>query len=505
MTDSVGCQNSDTVKVIVKSRPNVHISGNQSICFGSSATLNAIGVGPYLWTPGGSTSNSINVSPGQSTYYHLTVTGTNGCVKKDSALVSVFSLPTAFAGPDQVICPGATATLLASGGTSYLWSPGGLTNAQITVSPTSASTDYIVKVTDNNGCQNRDTVKVKVVKPNANYILPPALCEKTLLTFSNSSTISAGTVSLFNWNFGDGSTASASNPTHTYLTSGIYPVKLVVTSNAGCLDSITKNLKVFKVPQPDFIMRDTCVGKEVQFTDLTPLNIDTINQWLWHFGDSATSILQNPTHSYAASGSYTVAMTVTSNHGCESTVQKSNALSIKPLPKAQFTYTPQEINRLYPKVQFIDLSTGAVLWHWNFGDKKGSSVLTNPMYFYKDTGWFHVSLILTSDFGCVDSSDEEIYIEPNYSIYFPNSFSPNGDGINDEFGALGENISDLDMYIFNRWGEIVFHTNDLKNTWKGTMDNGSDACEIGVYVYKVMASDFKFRRKAYTGSVTLIR
>lgn len=505
ITDSLGCQNSDTVKVVVKAAPNVHVSGNQSICLGTSTTINAIGIGPYLWSPGGSTSNSITVSPGVSTYYKLTVNGTNGCVKKDSALITVNSLPTAFAGQDQVICPGATATLTATGGLSYLWTPGNLTSAQVTVSPASAVVDYIVKVTDVHGCVDKDTVKVKVIKPAANFILPPALCEKTPLTFTNSSTIGAGAVSFFNWNFGDGGTASTSNPLHTYLTFGNYPVKLVVTSNAGCLDSITKFLTVFKVPQPDFVMRDTCVGKEVQFTDLSPLNFDTINQWMWHFGDSTTSVLENPTHSYLAAGNYNVQLTVTSNHGCKTSITKSNALVIHPLPQPQFTYTPQEISSLYPQVQFLDHSTGAVQWLWNFGDKKGTSVLPSPNYLYTDTGWFHVNLTLTSDFGCVDSSDGEVYIEPNYSIYFPNSFSPNGDGKNDEFGAQGENISAIDMYIFNRWGEIVYHSNELKKTWKGTMDNGSGACEVGVYVYKVTAADYKNRRKVYTGNVTLIR
>ncbi|MEP7171612.1 MAG: hypothetical protein ABI855_19730, partial [Bacteroidota bacterium] len=156
VTDTNGCGNSDTVTVAVNTAPIANAGADQSICGGGNATLTATGGGTYLWSQG-STTNSITVSPAVSTTYTVLVTAANGCTKTDSVFVGVGPVPTANAGADQDICGGSSATLTASGGTTYLWTPSALTTSTIIVSP-STTTTYIVEVTDASGCKNTDTV-----------------------------------------------------------------------------------------------------------------------------------------------------------------------------------------------------------------------------------------------------------------------------------------------------------------------------------------------------------
>ncbi|MBL7827283.1 MAG: T9SS type A sorting domain-containing protein [Saprospiraceae bacterium] len=158
--DANGCTASACYTVSQLPPPQVNISGNLNICLGQNTTLTATGGGSYSWAPGGQTTAAITVSPNSTTTYTVTVTGTNGCTATQTVTVNVNALPAADAGPGQTICQWQQATLTASGGVSYQWSPNGSTANPYITPPVQGHTTYTVTVTGANGCTATDVVKV---------------------------------------------------------------------------------------------------------------------------------------------------------------------------------------------------------------------------------------------------------------------------------------------------------------------------------------------------------
>ena len=133
-----------------------------------------------------------------------------------------------------------------------------------------------------------------------------------------------------------------------------------------------------------------------------------------------------------------------------------------------------------------------------------ASWVNPPGHKYADTGFYCVLLQVFNDIGCMDSISHCLHVMPEFLIFIPNSFTPNGDKNNEVFKIYGRGIRDLDARIFNRWGEEIYYFNDVNEGWPGTRQNGS-ICQMGVYVYKVtvitlMGKEFNFR-----GQVNLLR
>ncbi|HKR03274.1 MAG TPA: PKD domain-containing protein, partial [Bacteroidia bacterium] len=505
ITTSIGCLIYDTIHVNVNPLPLASAGSDQEICFGSNTTLTASGGTSYLWITNGSTNASIIVSPASGQNYIVHVTDNNGCKKNDTVYVAVNPLPLANAGADHAICPGASATLTATGGISYLWTPGGSTNASIIVSPVIPTT-YIVLVTDINGCQDRDTTLVTLNPvPLANFSVSLPVCENSPLSFNNSSSVSSGSITYNQWNFGDGSGAVSENAVHSYAIAGSYSVTLIVASNNNCIDTVGHIISVNPNPVADFSTQNICVWQPDPFNDLSTVAGCNIVQWFWDFGDGSSDVVQSPFHIYSQAGMYDVELTVTSDSGCAASRLKAQAVEIYPLPEPHFKVVPEITSIFEPVIHFIDQSTNGMLWQWNFGDSKGSSDLPNPFYSYNDTGTFNVSMILTSNYGCVDSAYGEVYIVPDFAIYFPNAFTPNGDNRNDFYSPEGIGMSDFDIYIFDRWGNELFHSDNILFRWDGKARPGNLDCSEGIYAYLAKATDYKKIRHQFRGIITLVR
>lgn len=189
-----------------------------------------------------------------------------------------------------------------------------------------------------NGCY--DTIQ-KVVTVNSvpypNFYYDAA-CQNQVMTFHDSSFISPGNVISWNWNFADGGTSVVKNPTHTYVTAGLYNVSFTVTSNNNCSATVTKTVDVRSQPTANFGMTNnpTLAQETVYFSDFsTP--VGTIANWNWNFGDTTTSNLQNPSHLYNNQGDYIVTLTVTDKFGCSDTTQKPISVALLPLVPTAFS------------------------------------------------------------------------------------------------------------------------------------------------------------------------
>jgi PKD repeat protein len=195
------------------------------------------------------------------------------------------------------------------------------------------------------------------------------------------------------WDFGDGSTSTEQHPTHTYIDTGYYDVKLVVSDMAGTDSLIRSNYIKVLIPvvaQFSAEPKSGVIPLQVQFTDLS--EGDPIS-WFWEFGDDSTSTEQNPTHTYMDTGYYDVKLVVSDGTWTNSLI-RSGYIEVLPPVVAQFSAEPE--SGVVPlQVQFTDLSEGdPTSWFWAFGDDS-TSTEQNPMHTYMDTGYYDVKLVVS--------------------------------------------------------------------------------------------------------------
>ena len=244
--------------------------------------------------------------------------------------------------------------------------------------------------------------------------------------FNSTSTISDGTESQFTylWNFGDASApGSGQSPTHIYTATGPYSVKLLVTSNNGCVDSSIQSLNtIYAEPQAAFnAPAEVCLGTTINFTDQSTAPGSSVTQWRWDFGDLTTSNVQSPVKTYATPGIYTVTLSVTSAIGCQSVTATHIAtrqVVVNALPTANFnTSLPGCVGQ---GVTFTDASVpnagSIVKWTWNFGDSPTNTILTNGTSFvhtYAAVNSYNVTLQVETDKGCAGiATPRNITINP---------------------------------------------------------------------------------------------
>jgi len=509
VSDNAGCQGSAHIVVTVKPLPSITAGNNQNICQGGNVTLNASGGDTYLWSPV-TYLNFSNISnpvatPAHTTTYTVTGTDTFGCINTASVIIYITN-SNAIASHDTTICKGSTTQLFASGGASYLWTPGNLLNDSTSSHPTTSNTStttFYLQVTDTAGCIALDTVTVNVVQSIVPGFTYSGSCAGDSTSFTSISTDSLGTLSGWSWVFGDGGTAGNSpTPSHLYSVGNNYNVTLTVTNNVGCKDSITQNVIIYNKPLVSFTTNITsgCVPATIIFTN-TSVNAVT-HQWL--FGNGTTSTDHNPTVTYTAPGTYSVILTSTSPEHCSNFFQQ--IIHLYQGPVAAFTANPA-VTVTGINITFSNYSTNSTTYNWDFNDGIISNV-QNPTHNYQMPGTYQVWLYVQNAQNCIDSTSQEIVVEQSVTFFMPNAFSPNNDGNNDIFGPKGMGINNdyFKFYIYDRWGKLQFETNDINYLWDGTSMDTGKLCPQGVYSWVVFlknhgGTDHILR---FTGTVTLL-
>jgi gliding motility-associated-like protein len=302
--------------------------------------------------------------------------------------------------------------------------------------------------------------------------------------------------------------------THLYGNAGSYVVQLLTVSNFGCRDSIVKTSIVNPNPIVKITAKPATAGCDplcVNFIDSSSILTGNKKYWVWNVGDgSANGTTQTFEHCYINSSvdsvaRFTVSLTVTSDSGCVTTGTKNNYIAVYPNPKADFTVQPSAATFTDPVISITNLSAGASLWKWNFGDSD-TSKLSNPApHTYADTGAYKITLFISTQYGCRDTTYQNITIEPDFVFYIPSAFSPDGDHINDSFSGKGIFISQYEMSIYDRWGNLIFFSEDINIPWDGKANHGSEVAPRDVYVYSIKVTDIKKRKHSYNGVVTLLR
>jgi gliding motility-associated-like protein len=472
--------------------------------------LNANGGTSYAWNgPSAFASTQQNpslsgVNNSASGIYTVTVTDANSCYSSATVSVTVNPLPVVTAG-GATVCVNGTVNLSASnGGVNYSWSgPNNFASNQQNPSMPNATPalngSYVVTVTDANGCANANVAQV-LINP-----LPIVSATSASVCAGSPATLTASGANSYIWSPANGlSTANAATVTATVNANTTYTV--TGTNANGCAASALAVVNVNALPQVSIspAMASGCAPLCVDFfnTSLVKTNCN------WNFGDGSTDNTScTPHHCFGNAGSYAVTLTLTGANGCSNSSVAQ--ITVYPQPHAAFFSSPQPATLLDPSIHFTDNSLGAVInsWHWNFGDAQGStSTMQNPVFTYADGGNYAVQLIVTSDHGCADTITQTVQIDEDYSLYIPNAFTPDADGLNDVFMPQGEGIQDYRLFIFDRWGNRLFYSEVLEKGWDGTYESkGSEIVQEDVYVWKIELKSKKGERKYLSGTVTLLK
>lgn len=248
--------------------------------------------------------------------------------------------------------------------------------------------------------------------PEAEFTSAGAVCPGAPITFTYVEKNIGEPVNSWLWDFGDGTTSSLTNPTHTYLIPGNYKVKLILGSNIGCISNAAeKNILVAEPPKS--LSKTTsplCINKPIQFKDISTSKDGAIIFWLWDFGDGTTSTLQNPTHTFSQSGSFLVKLTTTTIYNCENTGSTTYVIN----DPAEITFAdPGSCINDVVKFKAEVLKGNVVSWLWDFGDGSNDqveNVKAEPSHKYLATGVYNVTLQAVSSDACVSTITKSITI-----------------------------------------------------------------------------------------------
>jgi gliding motility-associated-like protein len=487
-----GCTGTTTVTVTVNPLPT--ISANPAtICSGGNAQLSASGATSYTWLPIASVTpnpgNPVNTKPTSTATYTVVGKDANGCINSSTVAVTVYPNPTITVN-NASICLGESAGLTASGANTYNWTPATFlsqTSGSSVVSKPTTTTNYVVTGTDNYGCSGTTTAKVFVYPLTTVTAISKQIClnQSTPLTVSGAANYSWTPASGLNPTTGANVIA---NPT----TTTIYTIS--ATSLYNCTATTTVQVTVNPIPT---IVASTDTICEGQYGDLTASGANTYTWQPTGYTGSNTTDLPFVSTTYTVTG--------TSIYGC---TQTSTAfIYVKTYPNVDFDVNPGTASIYEAKINFTNLTTPKDnKYVWLFGDDS-TSTLEHPVHIYGDTGKYKVCLFADKD-GCIRELCKPVIIIPEWTFYVPNAFTPNGDKYNEGFIGVGTYIKTYEMWIFDRWGNLIYHCRDMDKPWNGRVNNGINGEEVAqqdVYIWKIKITDVFDKKHAYLGPVTIVK
>jgi len=495
------CSYSTTVNTVALSQFTPAISNTAVTCFGLSTGLaNATvagGTAPftYTWTssPVQNNSNASNLAIGIYTCY---VTDALGCTYSSTTQITqppVLQLGITAANITGCVSSSIPLNGIATGGVapySYTWTAGPNTAAYSPSETLPGIYIYSLTVNDAKGCSALATQSITF-----SDLALPITVNSTVVCAGKIATLTAGGADNYMWMPG-----GITGNTYTVLASG--NLNITVTGSVqGCSGST--NTSVFVNPLPLVnISAPVKEGCSPLCIEMQAVTANSIILYSWMINgvnlSVSNSILK---YCFTVGGKYSVNLIATDNNGCKN-VQSPVTINVFPKPTAEFTFKGN-LTTEEPEVIFTDLSQSNIIsWAWYFNDGLTANI-KNPVHVYEKSSVYNIVLIVENTYGCSDTTNRLVKIEEVPSLFIPNSFTPNSDGLNDTFHAKGLGIKDFKMLIFDRWGEKIFEADNIFKGWDG-MIKGTLAKQ-DTYVWKIEYSTIKFNSKTISGIVTLIR
>ncbi|MBI3509571.1 MAG: T9SS type B sorting domain-containing protein [Bacteroidetes bacterium] len=507
ITDATGCTLTQTITLVQPPGMTFTTANTATSCTAcnGTATVNVSGGNPgytYSWnsTPAQSTSTATNLCAGT---YTCTIVDANGCQQDTSVIVPLTGGLTSTASIQAPItcfgsCNGSLTATPASGTAPYTYS-WNTSPVQTTQTATGlCAGNYQVDITDANGCTSTSTITLtQPAVLNATPSAPLAVCAGKCGIISIAP--SGGTPGYtYSWNPGAMTTSSINI---CPATTGFYTV--TVTDANGCTTTDSIQAIVNPLPVVAYTADTTqgCSPVCVTFTNNTP-NTQSL---LWEYGNGNSDGAGFQCYTV---GTYNVTLVITGTDGCIDSLTNIAYINSWLSPTAGFVPSATQNILMEANFCFNETALNATTYLWNFNDPNdaNNSTVPDPCHSYTDTGTYCVQQIVYSSNGCTDTTVNCIEVVPDpASIYVPNTFTPNGNGLNEIFMPVGYNI-DANRYhfmVFDRWGMLIYDTRVWGDGWDGTFKGNK--CQIDTYVWKVECNDILGYHHSLIGHVNLIR
>jgi gliding motility-associated-like protein len=557
VTNGVGCTSSVTKQIRVLALPVANFTPTNAVgCaplfvdFTSTSTsVSGVPLETFTWNYGDGTTNELGehtyVNPNNTTAYNTTLTVIDefGCRGSRSYPVEV-TKPVPVFTLDPVVCNNEIFNLspLASGiaGPGMVdWIIDGVptystaanvnsTHSFIETSTNLSETHTVVlSIEDRNGCVTvSDPFEITVSLPQANYTNVFSsnsqgsggsfTCPSVIATVTDDSQ-SIGDIIQWSWSFGDGSFSNDQNAQNTYVFGGTYDLTLNVTDEFGCSASIvTAPFLQIDGPSARLTVTQDLTSACGQTFIFEMTEEEKVANWFFNFGDGTIVENENPyTYTYKSGGTFTGALYIEDDKGCRVAIP----FTLNPATNgilADFSFVPSPEADMGQWVIFTDLSTtpaagGIVNWDWLFSD--GGNINNNTgedvKHAFSNPGTNYITLTVKDADGCYSQIQKPIIINKN--LYIPNVFSPNGDGSNDKWYIPGSPFKSYEIYIYNRWGTVMYKeaietdgtVGGLRVSWDGR-NNGRKLCSDGTYYYILKGTLLDDTTVESTGYITLV-
>jgi len=481
--DSISCAKRDTdyVDIIIGGPPTAIIDSSYGVCRGDSIQLSISGGRSYVWSPNYNISNDSvpnpTLWPDTTTMY--TVITYDSC-GTDTSLVTIEVFHKNIdVMPDTMICLGQSVQLYTSVGTNYLWSPSSSLNNPTIRTPMATPTTntvYTVEITDTNGCVWDTSMTVMV---DDNFPIAKASPDASIC-LGDSITIYASGGTQYSWE-----PSSSLNTPYDSVTvaSPTQTTNYIVEAANGCGGDYDTTRITVNIVNATINDTSVCAG------DRANLRVEGGISYLWSPGNEITNNIQP-----IINDTITFSVLVTDSIGCKTTLETTINTIEKP-----YVELGADIKTEWGNVVRLNATTNGINYWWSPADGLSCTRCLNPTVNSKEKRTY--TLRVQGDNGCFNY--DIITIIYDGIIFLPNVFTPDGDGINDIFYAIGVDIVKLDLYIFDRWGEQLFYTNDINVGWDGTYQGR--LAETETYVWKVWYEDVLGKRGTLYGTVTLLK
>ena len=439
------------------------------------------------------------------------------CTADDEVVVTIPEPPDATIDPQDVFCNGLTYQFSqeSENASIYSWDFGVIgEDTDVSNQPQTSFTFpeegiYTVSLT----VQNPDNCPITVTEQfELRPLLDPDIAPTSVVCLEGNSVNfeAAGSYTnnaSFLWEFDNASPATSTqeNPVGiAFESSGDHPVTLTISEN-GCTRTADDIQRIHINPIAAFDAQPTegCAPLEVIFSEQAVSESSSIS-YTWDLGDGSTSDFRNVRHVYEFPGTYTVSFKIENLNGCidSDEITIDDLITVTPSPKAGFLLDPQVVSVINPEISIINNSIGSTECSYWFDN-----------HLFEDCDFDHVmnnveaqtiTQTVSNEYGCTDMATRDVFIS-DHLIYIPNAFTPDGDGLNDIFMPETTGAIRIQMYIYDRWGELIYKNENEEIGWTGQSPNEDYFAPAGVYEYQIILTDSQTWNYEYTGSVRLLR
>ena len=526
ITDAKGCVISPSIQILATTHPSVtSTSFTPPVCYGqqngAAGVVVSGGIAPYSYTWNApSSGNTATLTGLGAGVYQVIISDNVGCQTFTTITVQQPNQVVINATPNHTICYGTNTQIFAAGTGgippyTYTWIPSIYNGSGPYVVQPTVTTSYTIMASDANGCVAPPRVITVFVNP------PLSAIGKTLdvcdahVAVLNPTLTSLGNGGPYQYFWSDGSSYPYDSVIVNLNLGSTYTYSVLIKDGCTIPDAMASfviNVKPLPNPTLTIVPKIGCSPAKITFSAVEG-NPNSINNYVWHIeygviggGVYDSDVSGNPTSiSLTTNGSYAVGVMISNQYGCVVTIPFIDSVKVYPKPVAAFTYSPIYADVVNSEIYFTNQSQNANYYTWNFGDyisPKNISFDTNAVHTYEYEGVYMVNLIADNIYQCKDTASAIVHIRPQFAVYIPNAFTPDGNGLNDVFTPVGIGIMEDEylLQIYDRWGHLVFSSNNFKLGWDGSI-NGDPNPKDGVYAYKITLLDVFGNKHEYVGHV----